>query len=150
MANFSAQTTGVTLTDLGAYKIVNGAPDTGTPLTNSGQLTSTGDSWGSFTDTASQQPDKYSVYFFFSASSLNAGESTYIEPLYNKCQVDPVIIKVTNVTNLYAIKVTFPERYESEAGEATYTSTIVLKTNDVDVHLDKEIRITHRYCKSAS
>lgn len=147
MANFSEATTGVTLSSLNAKKIVNGAP-TGDTLSASTQLSSTGDSWGSFTDTASI--DNYSVYFFFSASSLNAGESTYTTPAYNGCVVDPVIKEITDVTNLYAIKVTFPERYEQAAGTETYTTNISLRTNDVDVSLDKTISITHRYCQMAS
>ena len=146
MANFTG-TTGVTLASLNAQKIVNGAP-TGEPLTASTQLSSTGDSWGSFTDTAAFN-DNYSVYFFFSASSLNATGSTYTNP-QQYATVDNKIIAIRDVPNLYAIKVTFPERYESSAGEATYTAPISLKTNDADVSLDKTISITHRYCQSAS
>ena len=148
MANFSSSTANVQLSSLGACKIVNGTPDTGTPLTAYTQLSSTGDSWGSFTDTAAI--NDYCVYFFFSASSLNAGASTYTSPEYNSCVVDSVIKKITDAANLYAIKVTFPERYESASGTATYTSSISLKTNDADVHLDKTISIRHTYCKSAS
>ena len=148
MANFSASTTGVTLPSLGAQKIINGAP-TGETLTGPSQLSSTGYSWGSFSDSPSSI-DSYSVYFFFSASSLNAGASTYTPPEYTDCVVDPVIIKFTDVTNLYAVKVKFPERYEPSSGTATYSIPIVLKTNDADVELSKEISITHKYCKSAS
>jgi hypothetical protein len=149
MAYFTG-TSGVTLANLGAYKIVNGAPDTGTPLTNSGQLSSIGYSWGSFSDSAGSI-DYYSVYFFFSASSLNVSGSTYTNPTqYAGCRVDDKIINITDVANLYAIEVTFPERYESTSGTMTYTSEIVLKTNDEDVSLSKTISIAHQYCQIAS
>ena len=148
MANFSASTTAVTLPSLGAQKIINGAP-TGETLTGSSQLSSTGFSWGSFSDSPST--DSYSVYFFFSASSLNVTGSTYTTPSqYTGFSVDNKIINIIDVTNLFAIKVTFPERYEPSSGTATYTTSITLKTNDEDVSLSKELRITHAYCQSAS
>lgn len=146
MANFTG-TTGVTLASLDAKKIVNGAP-TGDSLTAAAQLSSTGDSWGSFTDSAGI--DDYSAYVFFSASSLNVTGSTYTSPQYSGCVVDDKIIDIKDVANLYAIKVTFPERYEPTASTATYTSDILLKTNDEDVSLSKTISITHTYCQSAS
>lgn len=146
MANFTG-TTGVTLASLNAKKIVNGAP-TGDTLSADTQLSSTGDSWGSFTDTVAT--DNYVVYFFFSASSLNVTGSTYTSPQYSGCVVDNKILEITDVANLYAIKATFPERYEATASTATYTSDILLKTNDDDVSLSKTISITHTYCQSAS
>ena len=148
------------LSSMGVYQIINSAVTT-TQLTNESQLSDTGKTWGNFTNTAGI--DTYSVYFFFSASSVvintattgaDASKgSTYTDPVgsvsYTGCHVFAKIYNVSG-TGLYAIKLTFPERYEPTAGSETYTSNIVIKTNEDAVSMSRTISITHTYCQSAS
>lgn len=138
-----------------ARKIVNNAP-TGDLLSDSSQLSSTGDTWGYFEETTDASIDKYSVFFFFEASSVNTGACTYTTStastkydIYNK------IYHLTGDTknaNIYAIKLTFDERYETVAGQsATYTTIINIKTNDPDLAaLQKTITVTHNFCPALS
>lgn len=138
-----------------ARKIENNAP-TGVELTGSTQLSSTGDTWGYFEETAgSSSMDIYSVFFFFEASSVNTGACTYTTStastkydIYNK------IYHLTGDTNanIYAIKLTFKERYETVSGQsAQYTTTISIKTNDPDLPaLQKTITVTHNFCPAVS
>lgn len=150
---FTAIETASTLSSMGVYQINNGEV-TSTQLTGDTQLSNTGLTWGSFTNTTGI--DTYHVYFFFSASSVvidSTTGSTYTDPTgsasYTGCSVYDKIYHVNN-TGLYAIRLDFPERYESTAGSETYTSSIVIKTNEAAVSMSKTITITHTYCSSAS
>jgi hypothetical protein len=153
---FQAIETVASLSALSAYQISNSAVTT-TQLTNESQLSDTGKTWGNFTNTAGI--DTYSVYFFFSASSVVINTATtgpdatsgskYTDPTYTGCSVYDHIYSVSG-TGLYAIKLTFPERYESTAGYEDYTSTITIKTNEDAVSMTRQISIRHTYCQSAS
>lgn len=147
--------TGVTpsATAITAYEVdANGHPDDTKPLTGTSQLSSTTVSWGNFIETTSI--DSYNVYFFFSASSLNYTASTFelASNIYTGVSFSDVIYQIEEngaATDFYALKMTFPERYESAVGSDTYTVTVKLVTNDPETFLNTRLQVTHTYCKAS-
>lgn len=156
--------TSVTISGLGngnsIKEIVNNQP-IGDSLTSTTQLSSSAVSWGSFNEAeSSSDPDEYSIYFFFSASSINVESSTYEDmhisgqtSVFSGAEISNVIYRIEEDgedTDFYAIKVTFKERYEENAGYDIYTSAIHLETTNSDTYLETELQIKHTYCKSSA
>lgn len=144
--------------DSGVYNIrkISGGDLTDETLISTSQLVNIGDTWASFADTAGSLDDYY-LYFFFNASSVVAEASSYelIEGEEGRSEIDGNIYRIeegNEETNYYALKIKLPERYEGSAKHPStrYTYHINIMTNDSDVHLDKNISITHNYCPIAS
>jgi hypothetical protein len=147
-----ASSTGIT--EIAAFRIDDtGHPNTGSPLTRTSELQSTTIAWGNFAETASL--DMYSVFFFFSASSLDCANSTFeIEQgTYTGVSFSTAIYRIKEDgldTNYYALLMVFPERYEDEAGSATYRVGLHLQTNDPETFINTTVQTLHTYCKRSS
>ena len=143
-------------TAITAYQIDEAThqPDTTAPLTAVTQIITagTGTSWGNFVETTST--DKYNVFFFFSASSVDVTASTF-QILSGPVEFSDKIYRLEESTsshvetNIYALAMSFPERYESSAGSDNYRVAVDIKTNDPETHLPKILTVTHNYCKAS-